>query len=811
MLTITIKNKILSLAFMLCMSSLIIDCASGGGGGGGTPAPAPAAATCQNGVGALGACTSCNAGFKLEANVCNPIPGALCENGVGSAGACTSCNTGYGLLNNSCYAEVTVNFDANKGTGGSVPAPQKVITGQSFTLPNLTGFTRTGYAFLGWSTLSESVGANFARVGGTFTVPNITTPSSITLYATWGANYTVTYNLNGGVSPAPSDSSALAGVWVTLSSPTPANKPSSASSSPNNGFFAWGENANGTGTWYTANQSLVFASSKTIYALWYYPINYNCGDGTPSGSFPSWATARTGEVLTNLTTTGCVATLTMPLHRKFVGWSTTGNIPYITTMPNGPITLKAVYTEIVDIDANGFIDIKSADRLNDMRYNLAGTSLKTSTLVTDTGNTTGCPGDICRGYELTADIDLANTKWGNAYTGADKVTSGWEPVGSCALDGANNVCRGSLFTASFEGRGFAIRNLYINRTSGNDTGFFGAVSGSINQVALLNATVRGSFNTGALVGVQSGGTLSNSYATGSVTSSGENTGGLVGRQNAGIISYSYATGSVTGSLDYTGGLVGVQNGDINNSYATGSVTGSSICTGGLVGIQNAGTISYSFAAGSVTSSNNYTGGLVGQLIAGNLSNSYATGSVTGSVDYTGGLVGRQAGGTLRNSYATGSVTSSGAYTGGLVGYQVAGTLSNSYATGSVTGTNNTGGLVGSKAGINTTLSNSYATGWVTGSGANTGGLVGQQAGGTFSNNYFDTETTGRTASQGVGSANNVVGVIGLATAQMQATSINYPSLLGACFNLRGNNKYPQLYTFVAGVCTTTPLFGPGNN
>ena len=781
MLTITIKNKILSLAFMLCMSSLIIDCASGGGGGGGTPAPAPAAATCQNGVGALG--------------------------------ACTSCNTGYGLLNNSCFAEVTVNFDANKGTGGSAPASQKVINGQSFTLPNLNGVTRTGYAFLGWSTLSESVGANFARVGGTFTVPNITTPSSITLYATWGANYTVTYNLNGGVSPAPSDSSALAGVWVTLSSPTPANKPSSASSSPNNGFFAWGENANGTGTWYTANQSLVFASSKTIYALWYYPINYNCGDGTPSGSFPSWATARTGEVLTNLTTTGCVATLTIPLHRKFVGWSTTGNIPYITTMPNGPITLRAVYTEIVDIDANGFIDIKSADRLNDMRYNLAGTSLKTSILVTDTGNTTGCPGDICRGYELTADIDLANTKWGNAYTGADRVTSGWQSVGSCALDGVNNVCSGSLFTASFDGRGYVIRNLYINRTTGEDTGFFGGVSGSINQVALLNATVRGSFNnTGALVGVQAGGTISNSYATGSVTGGSSNTGGLVGRQNAGTISNSYATGSVTGSgLDNTGGLVGwLYTGTISYSYATGSVTSRTNFTGGLVGQQNAGTISNSYATGSVTGSGVNTGGLVGYQAGGILRNSYATGTVTGSGVSTGGLVGWLNTGNLSNSYATGWVTSSGANTGGLVGVQSDGTLSNSYATGSVTGTNNTGGLVGLKAGESTGLSNSYATGSVTGT-TNTGGLVGYQSNGTISNSYFDTETTGRTALQGVGSADNVGGVIGLATAQMQATSINYPSLLGACFNLRGNNKYPQLYTFVAGACTTTPLFGPGNN
>ena len=724
MLNIIIKNKILSLAFMLCMSSLIIDCASGGGG----TTPAPAAATCQNGVGALGACTSCNTGFNLDANakVCNPIPGAPCENGVGSAGACTSCNTGYEKLDNSCYAKVTVNFDLNKGTGGSAPASKEVITGKSFTLPNLEGVTRTDHVFLGWSTLSDNVGANFKKVGETFTVPNITTPSSITLYVTWGANYTVTYNLNGGVGSAPTSSSAFAGEWVTLSSPTPANRPSSASSSPNNGFFAWGENANGTGNWYTSGQSLVFASSKTIYALWYYPINYNCGDGgAPTGTFPSWATVRTGEDLTSLTTTGCVATLTIPLFRKFVGWSTTGNIPYITTMPNGPITLKAVYSEIVDLDANGFIDINSVDRLNNMRYNLAGTSLKTSTLVTDTGITTGCPGDICRGYELTADIDLGNTKWGNSYTGADKVPSGWQPVGNCNL--FNNACRGRLFTASFEGRGYVISNLYINRPD-FDTGFFGAASGSINQVALLNATVRGSAYTGALVGWNSNGTLSNSYVTGSVSGSGY-TGGLVGYQKAGTISNSYTTASVLGgALGNTGGLVGFQDsGSITNSYATGSVTGRGINTGGLIGHVSTGTLS--------------------------------------------------------NSYATGWVTSSAANTGGLVGHQFVGNLSNS-----------------------------YATGWVTSSGANTGGLVGYQVGDQFSitlsSSYFDTTTTG--LSQGVGSDSSASGVTGLTTIQMQTTSgasDTYPSSLGACFKL-ADNKYPQLYTFVAGACTSTVLFGP---
>ncbi len=71
-----IKNsKILGLAFMLCIASLLVDCSSGGGssGGGGT---GPGVATCRNGIGAVGACVSCDTGFQLSGGLCNPIPGA---------------------------------------------------------------------------------------------------------------------------------------------------------------------------------------------------------------------------------------------------------------------------------------------------------------------------------------------------------------------------------------------------------------------------------------------------------------------------------------------------------------------------------------------------------------------------------------------------------------------------------------------------------------------------------------------------------------------------------------------------------------
>ncbi len=674
----TTKNSknlsMLSIAFMLCIASLLVDCSSGGGssGGGGT---GPGVATCRNGLGAVGACESCDTGFRLEGGLCNPIPGAPCADGSGSAGACVSCNTGFVLAGGSCFAQVTVSFNLNGGIGGNSPSNQTIRAGESVTVPSLpAGITNGTLVFIGWSTLRTNAGANFVRAGNTYIIPAVRVPSAtLTLYATWGQPYTVTYNLNGGMGSAPNASSGVAGAEVTLRALTLTgsnnnNRPANASASPNNGFFGWGVDANGTGQTYNAETNQVFASNTTLYALWYYSITYDCNGGTTSGSFPTRTSARIGEVLTNLPLTGCSPNLAD--GSTFVGWSTTGNAPYIITMPNGPITLRAVY--VVDVDADGLIEISTAEQLNNMRYNLAGTSWKTS--ASATGVTSGCPASGCRGYELVADIDLGNTKWGTSasFVGT-RVAEGWEPIGACSANSDCTDATDTPFTATFEGRGFVIRNLYINKPSitTTETGLFGAISvGTLNQVALESTVVWGSAYTGALVGYQNSGTISNSYATGSVMGSGDYTGGLVGYQNSGTISNSYATGSVTGSGTNTGGLVGGQaGGTIGNSYATGVVTG-----------------------------NTYTGGLVG-VQAANISNSYATGSVTGSGTNTGGLVGAQSG-NISNSYATGSVRGT-SNVGGLVGIQF-GSITSSYATEAVMGSSDVGGLVGSQFGILTT-------------------------------------------------------------------------------------------------------------
>ena len=280
-------------------------------------------------------------------------------------------------------------------------------------------------------------------------------------------------------------------------------------------------------------------------------------------------------------------------------------------------------------------------------------------------------------YELGQNID-ASPSWSagaNGCTAYDGSTvpetnpcTGWVPVGIYENNKCDDETDDVCFQGHLDGGDHIISNLYMNISGSGYIygGLFGSTGSQaeISNMGLTNAsvTVTSLFRSygGGLVGFNKGGTISNSYATGEVTSS---------------------SGEVTSSYDsYGGGLVGYNDqGTVSNSYATGEVTSSSSYDsygGGLVGFNDQGTVSNSYATGEVTSSSSYDsygGGLVGFNYRGTVSNSYATGEVTSSYSssYGGGLVGLNHGGTISNSYATGEVTSSASIfssRGGLVGY-----------------------------------------------------------------------------------------------------------------------------------------------
>ena len=104
-----------------------------------------------------------------------------------------------------------------------------------------------------------------------------------------------------------------------------------------------------------------------------------------------------------------------------------------------------------------------------MRYQLDGMGYT----ATDGGTpiTTGCA-TTCTGFELTKNLDFeepADYRPGSTNQTAWTTGQGWEPIGVLSISNA--------FTAAFDGNGYTISNLRINRSEPG-IGLFRAIVGS---------------------------------------------------------------------------------------------------------------------------------------------------------------------------------------------------------------------------------------------------------------------------------------------------------------------------------------------
>lgn len=201
-------------------------------------------------------------------------------------------------------------------------------------------------------------------------------------------------------------------------------------------------------------------------------------------------------------------------------------------------------------------------------------------------------------YILRNNIDASETQ---NWNGGD----GFNPIGNGTIGDDYS------FTGTFDGQGYEIRNLTIDRSNGDYQGLFAGTgnSATIKNIGLVNVDVTGNAFVGALV-ADSASTVKNSYANGTV-SGNRVVGGLVGSiAPGGTVENSQATVTVSGSQD-VGGLAGQTVGTVSESYATGDVSGNS-SVGGLVGIVDYGTVEKSYATGSVGGSSDL-GGLIGKI------------------------------------------------------------------------------------------------------------------------------------------------------------------------------------------------------
>ena len=399
----------------------------------------------------------------------------------------------------------------------------------------------------------------------------------------------------------------------------------------------------------------------------------------------------------------------------------------------------------VDADGDGLIEISTAAQLNQVRYNLLGSSLNTSDGVA--GDASGCGGlnDIseCNGYELTQNISL------DGYN-----SDNWIPIGICRGVRTCNS-ESSFFDAIFDGNGWTISNLTITNPAAlynNATGLFGAISPDsiLRNIHIRSANISGVMNNvGLLAGSAVGAKISNSSVEGEVTARGGQVGGLVGIGDRATITLSYAKFSSV-------------RGDVN--------------VGGLVGFgEDTTIITSSYATGGSVSGRGQVGGLVGRGDSAEIMSSYAeVGAVSGSSNYAGGMIGLGQGVTITSSYAKVGAVSGSRNLGGLVGGGQSATITSSYAeVGSINGSSTTSGGIGGLVGTTTTakgsvtiISSYAATGTLSNaSSENTlGGLLGfGTLNAASSNSYWNSDTSGVTRTIGSTTGN----IEGRTTAQLQ--------------------------------------------
>ncbi|MBQ8299452.1 MAG: hypothetical protein IJX99_06275 [Clostridia bacterium] len=271
-------------------------------------------------------------------------------------------------------------------------------------------------------------------------------------------------------------------------------------------------------------------------------------------------------------------------------------------------------------------------------------------------------------FKMAANIDMASYEAG----------LGWKPVEG--------------FTGNFDGRGYTISNLKVNRSTQGYVGLFGSVAGgTISNLTLLNVDIVGENYTGALAGTMAG-HVSNVIVKGGTVDGEDKVGGLVGAHQGNISKCMVDLDSVSGRED-VGGVVGeLDSGVVERvSARTINVSGLS-AVGGFVGCVSATKESYLQECVAVTqqkqkqNEETFNGGITGNTDIGgmiglveilsrsklHMKNCYAVGNISAGKENKGGIVGRltvsnQAQVNMDAIYAAVSILEKGETSGGCIG------------------------------------------------------------------------------------------------------------------------------------------------
>jgi hypothetical protein len=321
----------------------------------------------------------------------------------------------------------------------------------------------------------------------------------------------------------------------------------------------------------------------------------------------------------------------------------------------------------------------------------------------DTGGNGGDNGDVAE-ISTFAQLDAIRNNLSGSYklTADIAIPSNWTPIGSCNANMWDNFNETAIdftsgitpFTGSFDGNGFKITGLNINNATAICAGLFGITrNATITNVALENVNIIGGSHVGGIVGFALKSTITNSYTTGSVTSShiagnSSASGGITGFTIGSTIKSSYSAANITSTS--------------NNAQDANGDGGTDASSGGIAGYAVGSTITDCYSTGNITSNAKAwakSGGIVGSLddsFSGNtIERCYSSGTVIANGDltdgdaYAGGIIGEDSGNsTIRNNVAANSGISG---TGDevqrgrvMARYDDSSTISNNFALDSIT-------------------------------------------------------------------------------------------------------------------------------
>ncbi|MCF7944249.1 MAG: InlB B-repeat-containing protein [Spirochaetia bacterium] len=593
---------------------------------------------------------------------------------------------------------LSVTYVANNATQGDVPVDtnEYILDDTVEVLGNTGNLEKTGYTFGGWNTEVDGSGTTYTG-GDTLSIGS----TDLSLYALWREHLSIHYdgNTNSSGNPPVDSNIYLEGESVT----TLCNLGSLEKT--NYSFMGWNTASDGSGIRYSERQIIIMPSSDiTLYADWEintYAINFNSDGGSVVASQEIDHGAKIDE-----------PAIPTKKNYSFGGWFKEPELD--NSWDFG--------TDVVTEDTTLYV---KWDSIYPETFAGGSGTEEDPYQVETAGHLYIVRNHLDKHFIQTDDIDLSAFCEGG----------GWDPIGAWYGDG---FVENEIFVGSFDGDGYIISDLTINRGERDAIGLFGYVGGTaiITGVTLEDISILGRQFVGGLIGLnESYEELSHCSVSGTVYANGS-VGGLIGSNTSGKISHCNTAVDVLGYRN-TGGLIGGNSySDISDSYATGIVTGG-YRTGGLVGYNYNGDLNDCYAAGDVIG-NGRTGGLIGDNNdKSNISTSYATGDVAGDSDHTGGLIGYNSGYNISTCYATGDVTGY-RNTGGLIGGK-GGCISNSYARGTVEGTQRVGGLIG---GVSGDVKQCFSTGAVTGT-VGVGGLIGALPSGTVEEVFYDTNTSGR--------------------------------------------------------------------